>query len=159
MVRERFTFQDASEICLAPFLAEERRREAAWRETRRSEARRASGVSWSGMGPHPAPDDRGEAELQAAAGAAMIRAQVWRQSARGRFLQKLKALEALGFVEAAETARAAFARGFAAPGQAVAAAEVGVALNALGRIGRPQAREACLALSDLLAEELRSAAE
>lgn len=156
---DRFSLQDAKDICLAPYLAREADRDAARRADDEAEARRGAGVAWSGLGAGPSRPPRSAAEVRAAAEAALKRAAAFAASPRGRFLTNLRALDDLGYAAHAERARAAFARGFADPDRPACASEIGAALSALARIDRPEARTACLALADLLTETLKLAAE
>jgi len=159
MTIERFDLHDAQDICLAPFVAREGKHEAAWRADVAGEARRSSGVSWSGLGAEPSRRPRSAAEIRAAAEAALQRATAFADSPRGRFLLNLRTLDHLGYAAHAERARAAFARGFTDPDRPASASEIGVALTALARLDRPEARTACLALAELLTDTLRLAAE
>lgn len=158
MPDHRFRLHHAEDI-LAPFLQREERRERARVEDRAEQARRSGGVAWSGLGAAPAPPPRSEDEVRAAAEAALRRAADFATTPRGRFLAGLRALERLGFAGDCETARAAFARGFADPDRPARPAEIAHALGALTRLDHPQARAACLALAELLSSELRLAAE
>lgn len=159
MPNDRFTLHDAADICLAPYLAREAERDSARGAGDAAEARRSGGVAWSGLGARPSRPPRSAGEVRAAAEAALRRAAAFAESPRGRFLLNLRALDDLGFSAHAERARAAFARGFADPDRPACAAEIGAALAALTRIDRPEARTACLALTELLTETLRLAAE
>lgn len=154
-----FSLQDAHEICLAPYLTEARRREAAREAEAQAEAARGSGVSWSGLGERPSRAPRTPDEVRADAEAALARAAAFAESPRGRFLLAVRALEQLGYAAQAEKARAAFARGFADPDRPACPAAIGAALTALARIDQPDARKACLALADLLSGSLGLAAE
>lgn len=156
---DRFSLHDAKDICLAPYLAREADRDAVRHADDEAEARRAAGVAWSGLGASPSRPPRSAADIRAAAEAALQRAAIFAESPRGRFLTNLRTLDDLGYAAQAERARAAFARGFADPDRPACASEIGVALSALARVDRPQARAACLALADLLTETLRLAAE
>lgn len=156
---DRFTLHEAQDICLAPYLARETDREAAVRADGEAQALHSAGVAWSGLGAGPSRPPRTSAEIRAAAEAALQRAAIFAQSPRGRFLSSLRALDDLGYAVHAERARTAFARGFADPDRPACASEIGIALSALARVDRPQARTACLALADLLTETLRLAAE
>jgi hypothetical protein len=156
----RFDCSAAAEICLAPYLADARRRERTREAEALAAAHRASGVSWSGLaGAAPSHAPRSSAEIRADAEAALARAMAFAESPRGRFLLSVRALEQLGYAAQAEKARAAFARGFADPDRPASAAEIGCALNVLARIDQPDARHACLALADLLGASLGLAAE
>jgi hypothetical protein len=155
----RFSLDHARDICLAPYVARERRLEAARASGAREEARRSAGVSWSGLGAEPSRAPRGPDEIRAAAEAALARAADFATSPRGRFLLALRALENRGYAAQAEAARAAFARGFADPDRPACPAEIGVGLAALARIATSDARSACLALADLLNGALALAAE
>lgn len=159
MSSDRFSLRDANEICISPFLAEERRRDAARLATARTEAQRGAGVAWSGLGATPPGPARGPEAIRAAAEAALARAEAFAESPRGRFLHCLRALQRRGYTAQAETARTAFARGFADPDRAACPAEIGAALAALGRLDQPESRRACLALTELLMGEMRLAAE
>lgn len=156
---DRFTLQDAADICLAPYLTREVQREAVRMAEGESERRQTSGVAWSGLGAKPSRPPRSPGEVRAAAEAALQRATAFAESPRGRFLLNLRALDDLGYAAQAERARAAFARGFADPDRAACPSEVGAALAVLTRIDQPQARIACLALTELLTQALRLAAE
>jgi hypothetical protein len=151
--------EDAHAICVTPFLRQELRREAVRQARRRAEAETGGGVSWSGLaGEISTRPPRGPEEIRADADAALARAAAFAHSARGRFLRSVRALERLGCVAEAETGLNAFARGFADPDRPACPAEIGVALTALARIERPEARQACLALAELLRETLDLAA-
>jgi hypothetical protein len=154
-----FTLQEAHEICLAPYLDESRRREATRAAEIGVEALRSGGVSWSGLGAGRPRAPRSPAQIRADAEAALARAAAFADSPRGRFLIAVRALEQAGYAAEAECARAAFARGFADPDRPACPAAIGAALAAVARIGRPEARDACLALADLLNETLKLAAE
>ena len=65
----------------------------------------------------------------------------------------------MGYVAQADRARAAFTRGFADPEQPACPAEIGTALATLARLSPPDARQACLALAELLSSSLKMAAE
>lgn len=156
---DRFRLHDAKDICLAPYAAQERRRDAARQASDVAEARRTAGVAWSGLGAQPSRPPRRHEEIRAAAEAALQRATAFAHSPRGRFLLGLRALDHLGYAAQAECARAAFARGFANPDRPACPAEIGAALTALARIDQVEARTACLALADLLTETLKLAAE
>jgi len=152
-----FRFPDAREI-LTPYLDQARRREIVRQAEAEREARRASGVGWSGMVAATASPPRSDGELQEEAQAALASSQAFAASPRGRYLSSLSALEAHGHATAAGRARAAFDRGFANPDQAACPAEIGVALAALARLETPHARAACLVLSELLVVALGAAA-
>ena len=159
MPESPFSLEDAREICLAPYLDAARRREAARHAEARAEADRSAGVSWSGLGARPSRPPRTPEEIRVDAEAALARATAFAESPRGRFLLAVCALEQLGYAAQAETARAAFARGFADPDRAACPAAIGAALTALARIAQPDARQACLALAELLSGSLGLAAE
>jgi hypothetical protein len=159
MPESPFSLKDAREICLAPYLDDARRREAARQADTRAEAERASGVSWSGLGARPSRPPRTADEIRADAEAALARATAFAESPRGRFLLAVRALEQLGYAAQAEAARAAFARGFADPDRPACPAAIGAALTTLARIAQPDARQACLALAELLSGSLGLAAE
>jgi hypothetical protein len=159
MASNRFSFRDAGEICLAPYIGDEQRRDAARQAADRAESQRASGVAWSGLGPTPPRRGRTPDEIRAAAEAALARAETFATSPRGRFLQCLNGLQQQGHAAPVETARAAFARGFADPDRPACPAEIGAALAALGRLDRAESRRACQALTELLMGEMRLAAE
>lgn len=159
MPDNRFSLHDAKDICLAPYLAQERRCEAARRADDAAEARRSAGVAWSGLGAQPSRGPRTPQEIRAAAEAALHRAAAFADSPRGRFLFNLRSLDQLGYTAHAERARAAFARGFADPARPACPSEIGVALSVLARLAPPQARTACLALAELLTDALKLAAE
>lgn len=93
-------------------LACEVARDQVWASARQSEAERARGVCWSGVGPDPWTR-RSEAELADAARARRARLSAWRTSAEGRFLTALAHAE--DAVQAAhqsvENGRAAVSRG------------------------------------------------
>jgi hypothetical protein len=152
--RDRFTLIDAAGICLPPFLAREEQRETCRQLQATREARRAAGVRWSGLSPDPPAPTRSPEMIRADAEAALARAASFAASPRGRLLHSLAALSAAGAAPQAEGARSAFARGFADPGRPACPAEIGCALDAIGRLALPQARHACRALSDLLLETL-----
>jgi len=154
----RFSLRHAHEI-LSPYLQFEERRDAARAADAAREAQRCSGVAWSGLGAAPPRSGRNPEEIRAAAEAALARAAHFAASPRGRFLAGLRALERLGYAGECETARAAFARGFADPDRPARPAEIGAALAVLTRLERPEARQACLALTELLSSELKLAAE
>jgi hypothetical protein len=153
-----FNLDDARDICLAPYLAREHRREAVQEACVREEARRSAGVAWSGLGGETSPSPRTTGEIRAAAEAALARAAAFAESPRGRFLLAVRELEKQGHAAPAEAARSAFARGFAAPERPACPAEIIAALAALARIG-PQAHDACRALAELLGAALGMAAE
>jgi len=153
----RLTLADVQAICLQPFLLREQAAEHARAASREAEAERARGVRWSGLGPHPAPCARTLEEIRRDAQAAQVRAQAFAASPRGRFLSALEGLERTGCAAPAAQARAAYARGFADPLRPPCPAELGRALTALA--GQPGAREACLALAELLSSALGLAAE
>ena len=160
MPESPFSLRDVREICLAPYLDEARRREAARQSEARAEAERAGGVTWSGLAAaRPSRPPRSPEEIRADAEAALQRAMAFAESPRGRFLLAVRALEQQGYAAQAEKARAAFARGFADPDRPACPAAIGQALTALARIGQPDARHACLALADLLSGSLGLAAE
>ncbi|CAN7415096.1 hypothetical protein LJR225_002658 [Phenylobacterium sp. LjRoot225] len=159
MTSGRFSFGDASEICIAPYAAQEQGRDAARQAADRAEAHRCAGVAWSGLGAAPPRPPRTSEAIRAAAEAALARAETFAQSPRGQFLHSLQALQQQGYAAPAETARAAFARGFADPDRPACPAEIGAALAALGRLDQPESRRACLALTELLMGEMRLAAE
>ncbi|MDB5447220.1 MAG: hypothetical protein JWQ97_2537, partial [Phenylobacterium sp.] len=117
MPERRFTLDDVRAICVTPFIERETRAEQARLAERVAEAARAGGVGWSGLAAQPSHPPRGPDEIRADAEAACRRAACFAQSPRGRFLLSLRALEDLGYARQAETARAAFARGFADPEQ------------------------------------------
>lgn len=154
----RFSLRHAHEI-LSPYLTRERRRDDARIADAASEARRSGGVVWSGLSGAPAAARRAPDEIRAAAETALARARDFAASPRGRFLAGLRTLERLGHTAECETARAAFARGFADPDRPARPAEIGAALAVLTRLDRPEARGACLALAELLSSELKMAAE
>lgn len=154
----RFSLRHAHEI-LTPYLRCEERRDEARAAEAAGEARRSAGVAWSALGAPAARPRRSPEEIRAAAEAALARAGNFAASPRGRFLTGLRALERLGYAGACETARAAFARGFADPDRPARPAEIGAALAVLTRLEQPEARDACLALAELLSSELRLAAE
>src|SRR5690349_16710498 len=155
----RFSLHDAKDICLTPYLEEERLREAVRRGCDAAEAGRGAGVTWSGLGASPSRPPRTAGQIRSAAEAALERATAFAKSPRGRFLLGLRALDQLGYAAHAEQARAAFARGFADPDRPACPSEIGVALSVLARIERPEARSACLALAELLTDSLKLAAE
>lgn len=159
MANGRFSLADAREICLAPYLAEQHRREAVREADDRAEAIRSGGVAWSGLGAAGPRLARSPGAMRAAAEAALARAETFAGSPRGRFLHSLGALQQRGYAAPAETARAAFARGFADPGRPACPAEIGAALAALGRLDRPESRRACQALTEMLMVEMKLAAE
>lgn len=154
---EPFRFANACEI-LTPYLDQARKRETARHAAARREADRTSGVTWSGMA-HESGKPRGEQQLREEAVAALEAAQAFALSPRGRFLASLQALEQSGHGAAAARARAAFARGFADPQRPACPAEIGAALTAIARLDTPQARAACVILSELLTCALNLAAE
>lgn len=154
----RFSLRHAHEI-LGHYLSREERRECARAVDAADEARRSAGVAWSGLGAPPAAPRRSPEEIRGAAEAALARARNFALSPRGRFLSSLRALERLGYAGDCEIARAAFARGFADPDRPARPAEIGAALAVLTRLERPEARNACLALTELLSSELKLAAE
>lgn len=156
---DRFSLHDAKDICLAPYLAQEQRREAARQADDDAEARRYAGVAWSGLGTQPTRAPRTPQEIRAAAESALARAAAFAESPRGRFLLNLRILDQLGYAAHAERARAAFARGFADPERPACPSEIGAALAVLARLDPPEAREACLALAELLTDALKLAAE
>jgi hypothetical protein len=158
MSKPPFSLTDAHEICLAPYLIEAERCEAVRAARARAEAQRDGGVAWAGLGEAPSRPPRTRAEIRADAEAALARAAAFAESARGRFLLALRALDQLGYATQAEKARAAFARGFADPHRPACPAEIGAALTTLARIDQPAARTACLALAELLGESLKIAA-
>jgi hypothetical protein len=153
-----FSLRHAHEI-LTPYLSREERREAARAADAAGEARRSAGVAWSGLGAPPAPPRRSPEQIRTAAETALARARDFAGSPRGRLLTALRALERLGYAGECEAARAAFARGFADPDRPARPAEIGAALAVLTRLERPEARNACLALAELLSSELKLAAE
>jgi hypothetical protein len=159
MPSDHFSLLDAKDICLSPYLAQERGREAARQASDAAEAGRSAGVAWSGLGVLPSRAARTADEIRAAAEAALHRAAAFAESARGRFLLSLRALDQLGYTADAERARAAFARGFANPDRLACPSEIGVALTVLARLDQPAARAACLALAELLTDALKLAAE
>jgi hypothetical protein len=159
MPERPFTSKDAYEICLAPFLDAAWSREDARAADARAEAPRNGGVRWSGLSLAPACAARTADEIRREAEAALARREAFESSARGRFLQAVRALESSGHAAPAAQARAAYDRGFADPGRAACPAEIGVALSALARLDQPQAHAACVALSELLAGSLGLAAE
>jgi hypothetical protein len=154
-----FSLAEARDICIAPYLAREQRREAVGAAQAEAEARRSAGVCWSGLGAGPSRPVRTAKEVRAAAEAALARAADFAESPRGQFLLALRRLESLGYAAQTEAARAAFARGFADPDRPACPAEIGAALGALARIEQPDARQACLALAELLSGALGMAAE
>lgn len=154
----RFRLRDAHDI-LSPYLQREEQRDTARAVDAAREAGRCAGVAWSGLGAPPARPPRSPEEVRAAAETALARAGRFAASPRGRFLAGLRALERLGLGADCETARAAFARGFADPDRPARPAEIGAALAVLTRLERPEARNACLALVELLSSELKVAAE
>lgn len=158
MPTDRFSLQDAKDICLSPYVARERSREAA-RQAEAAEARRSAGVAWSGLGALPSRPPRNAEEIRAAAEGALQRAAAFAESPRGRLLLALRALDQKGYAAHAERARAAFARGFADPDRPPCPSEIGVALSVLARLDQPEARAGCLALAELLTDALRLAAE
>lgn len=158
MPEPRFRLDDVREICVAPYLAQELRREAVRTADRETEARRGAGVSWSGLGAEPSRPPRSPEEIRAGAEAALARAATFAASPRGRFLLALRALENDGYAAQAEAGRAAFARGFADPDRAACPAEIGAALAALARVSQPAAHDACRALAELLSGSLGLAA-
>lgn len=153
-----FRFRHAQDL-LAPYLDREHKREAADASDAHGEAQRSAGVAWSGLAAAPPHAPRGPEEIRAAAEAALDRAARFAASPRGRFLAGLRRLEQLGYAGECETARAAFARGFADPDRPARPGEIGAALGVLTRLEHPDARTACLALAELLSSELRLAAE
>ena len=160
MAEVLFSLTDAHEICLAPFLASVRERESVRQTAARAEGERGEGVRWSGLAAEPnSRPPRTIDEVRAEAEAEQARSQAFAQSPRGRFLGAVRALELLGYDASAEKARAAYARGFAELDRPACPAEIGAALTALARVVQPQAREACLALAELLSGSLGLAAE
>ncbi len=153
-----FGLDHVREICLAPFLQRERQLDASRAAQARREDQRSSGVSWSGLRAGPTRPARTPEQVRAAADAALARAAAFAESPRGRFLLGLRGLEDLGWASQAESARTAFARGFADPDRPACPAEIGAALCALARIDRPEARAACRALAELLGDALGLAA-
>jgi hypothetical protein len=154
----RFSLEDARAICLAPFLERETRAEEIRRAADEAEASRARGVSWSGLAP-TTPVVRSPDEIHREAGAAHMRAMTYAAGPRGRFLAALSELERQGIERETATARAAYARGFADPDAPACPAEIGCALAVLARQAQPAARDACLALAELLGAALGLAAE
>jgi len=153
-----FALEDAGAICIAPFLRRELQLEDVRQASAAQEAARARGVAWSGLGGAPlASRDPDQVRLDAEA--ALHRARAFAETPRGRFLAGLRDLDGLGYAAQAEVARAAFARGFADPGRPACCAEIGCALNTLARLDLAPARQACLALAELLTEALKLAAE
>lgn len=77
------------------------------------EARRASGVAWSGLAPAPS-DRRTEADLLTAARAKLAARRQWRDSAQGRFVSAVAQVQtaARNLHAGGERARQAAARGF-----------------------------------------------
>jgi hypothetical protein len=159
MPTDRFSLHDAQDICLAPYLDQEHRRDTARRADHAADARRSAGVAWSGLGAQPSRPPRSAQEIRASAEAALHRAAAFAASPRGRFLLNLRTLDQLGYATHAERARAAFARGFADPDRPASPSEIGVALAVLARLDPPEARAACLALAELLTNALKLAAE
>jgi hypothetical protein len=159
MTQRPFGIEDAREICLAPYLDAAQGREAARHAQAHTEAERAGGVAWSGLSATPSRSPRTAAEIRADAEGALARATAFAESPRGRFLLGLRALDQLGYAAQAETARAAFARGFADPDRPACPAEIGAALTVLARLEPAAARSACLALAELLSGSLAVAAE
>ena len=155
---EPFRFADACEI-LAPYLVRAYEREAVRQADARREADRTSGVTWSGFASDIDKAARSAQQLREEAAAALDAAQAFALSPRGRFLASLETLEQSGHGAAAERARAAFARGFSDPQRRPCPAEIGTALTALARLEAPDARDACVALSELLTVALSAAAE
>jgi hypothetical protein len=155
----RFTLADAQGICLDPFLRRELAAEDVRVASRAADAARGQGVAWSGVGPHPAPCARTLEEIRRDARAAQAQAAAFDATPRGRFLAALARLEEDGHAAATAVARAAYARGFADPGRDPCPAEIGRALTALAGLQIPAAREACLALAELLGAALGLAAE
>jgi len=154
-----FRLRDAQEICLEPYVAASRRREAARQAAAQAEARRGRGVAWSGLTAQPSRPPRTAADVRADAEAALARARAFAASSRGRFLLAVRALDQLGYAAQAEQARSAFARGFADPDRPACPAEIGAALAILARLPVTDARNACLALAELLSGSLGLAAE
>lgn len=155
---ESFRFADACEV-LAPYLLFAHKREAVRQAEVRREADRTRGVSWSGLASDIDQAARSAQQLQEEAMAALDAAQAFALTPRGRFLARLEALAQSGHAAAAERARAAFARGFADPQRPACAAEIGTALSIIARLDAPEAREACVILSELLVVALSLAAE
>jgi hypothetical protein len=145
-----FSLKEVRGICVDRFHERELAAEQARLDSRRAEAARARGVRWSGLSATPAPEARTSEQICLDADTARARAAAFAESPRGRFLADLAALEALGYRQEPEAARAAYARGFADPDRPACPAELGCALTALARIDQPQARGACLALAELL---------
>lgn len=153
-----FSMQDAAEISAAPYVARAVERDAARRARHAREAAAAAGKSLH-LDP---PTSRSADELEAEGLAAFRRAATFASSPRGRLLRALAAM-ADEHPAAAEAATAAYARGLAPTCEANRAeadtAEIGRALIAMGGLATPAAHAARLALSDLLVETLRRAAE
>src|SRR5689334_21028275 len=105
MSKPPFSLAEAQEICVAPYLATEQRRESARQAAAAAEARRTAGVGWSGLGASPSRAPRSAAEIRADAEAALARAMAFAESPRGRFLLGVRALDQLGYAAQAEKAR------------------------------------------------------
>jgi hypothetical protein len=145
-----FTFTDAAEIALSPYLAR-----AAQRERARFAAHAREAADAHGKSLHVEPVVAKSAQaLAAEAHAAFQRAARFAQSPRGRCLAALNDLEP-AFPAQAERARAAFTRGLA--DATVSVSEIGRALTALGDLDSPAARQSCLALAEILTEAFRVA--
>jgi hypothetical protein len=155
----RFTLEDAGAICVTPFLRREQEAEQANRLAAARQARAERGVTWSGLGAAPVRSGRSAEQVRADAEASRRRAAAFAGSVRGRFLQSLQALEGAGQFGPAETARAAFRRGFADARQPASCVEIVCALAPLVRLEGSAARGACLALAELLTSALAMAAE
>lgn len=145
-----FTITDAGEIALAPHLYREKRADEARLADHAREAARTGGVRFGGMEADPIRI-RSEAEQRAAAQAAYERMKALGESARGRFLLAIRSLEQVGYEAVAETARAAYSRGFADERRPACPRNVAAALKALAEINHSDARAAISALAEILA--------
>lgn len=159
MATEQFTFTDAGDIALAPFMYREKRAEEVRAADRAHEAQRSGGVGWSGLGAEPYRG-RSEADQRTAAHAAYERVKAFGESPRGRFIMALRQLEQLGYGSHVETARSAFARGFADDRRPASLRDVGAALRELHFIedlddgaAAVALAEATRALGEILAEQ------
>jgi hypothetical protein len=137
---------------LAQEQAKETARELAWR----AESERYSGVSWSGMGPAPYVP-RSPAEVLNAAREREAQMSAFCKSPRGRLVQAIRELDAIGYCIEADQLYGIYSRSLANSEAPLDTEAVGAAIVVANKLPRSAARECVDALAELLLGKRRAA--